>query len=340
MAFERLSWGIFLTNFIYLLGLTQGALVIAVILRLGSARWSAGFFRLAAAVALFFAPVAVVMLVVVLGGDSAFNAAREASHPWNNDLFFFVRHTLSLLVFYAAAWALLRFSIAKRSVLTLTPFLLIAFVMNETFVAWDLGMLLNVHFADAIYAPFFIVGSIFSGVALLILIMAGVKRYLGSTLFTAEHFKSMGQLLLAFSLIWAYFWWSQFITIWYANVPEETESLYLRIFSPGYSKIYFATMALIWVIPFSLLIFRRVRQSVGALSGISVSVLCGLWLDRYLMVMPAVGEKQKIASLPLLDLGSALFTLALLGVLGVMFAKRLSRKPEILSVGEDVMGWQ
>ncbi|MCL5291508.1 MAG: polysulfide reductase NrfD [Actinobacteria bacterium] len=340
MAFERLSWGILLTNFIFLLGLTQGALSIAVILRLSSARWSAGFFRLAANVALFVSPLAVLMLLVVLGGYSTFNLAREASHPWNSSLFFLARHLLSFLAFYVAAWVLLKTDMAKRTVLALTPFLLIAFVVNETFVAWDMGMMLNHGFADAIYAPFFIAGSIYGGVALFFLIMAGVRRYLHSTLFAAEHFKNMAQLLLGFSLIWAYFWWSQFITIWYANLPEETETLYTRIFSPSYNKIYFATMALIWVIPFSLLVFKKVRESVGALSAISASVLIGLWLDRYLIVMPSLAEKHEAAGFPLSGAVVLLVSLAFLSALAFAFAKRLARKPAILSASEDVIGWQ
>lgn len=339
MHLDKFFWGFFLTNFIYLLGLTQGALVITVVLRLGTARWSASFFRLASSVALFFAPLMIIGLLVAVAGDSTYNLAKESHHPWNTFSWFVGRHFVTLLVFYGAAVAFLRLTIAKKPILPLAAAMLMAFVLNETFVSWDMGMLLNRHFADAIYAPFFIVGSIFSGIALLTLLMAGAKKYLGSELFGKEHFKYMGQLLLAFSLLWVYFWFSQFLVIWYGHMPEETEPVYLRIFEPHWGKFFVLTMALIWVAPFLLLVFKKIRESVKAISIISAGVLAGIWFDRYLIVMPTMTEHGKVPSV-LYDLASIILAAGLLAALAFFYAKLVLNRPAVLSVTEEVTGWQ
>lgn len=342
IALERLTWGVILTNFIYLLGISQGAMAIAVILRTSSARWSVGFFRLATSLALSFAPIAVVMLAVVLGDRSAIGFSREAAHPWNDYSFLIERQVLSLLAFYALATAILLLTgKSERSVLKLTPFFLIAFVANESLVAWDLGMMLNHGFADAIYAPFFIAGSIYGGTALLTLIMSSAKRHLDRDLFTDEQLKNMGRLLLAFSLVWAYFWWSQFLTIWYANLPEETSVLYERIFSPTYGFVFYLEMAMVWVIPFALLVFKKVRESSRSLSIISACVLAGLWLDRYLIVMPSLAEKGAPSGFPFIDAVAIMTSAAFLGGLGLAISQFFAkRKAAIFSASEEVAGWQ
>lgn len=339
---ERLTWGIVLTNFIYLLGITQGALALAVILRTSSARWSGGIFRLAAVLALSFAPIAAVMLLVILGDKSAIGFSREATHPWNDYSSLFARQILSLLAFYVLALAIkLVFTRNARSVLKITPFFLIAFVANESLVAWDLAMMLNHGFADSIYAPFFIAGSIYGGTALLTLIATAIKRYSDEAQFTLEQIKNMGRLLLAFSLVWAYFWWSQFLTIWYANLPEETGAIYERIFAPFYGSIFYLSMALIWVLPFSALLFKKIRESTKSLFAISACILGGLWLDRYLIVMPSLAEKGAPHALPLLDAVAIAISAAFLSAIGLAISRFFARrKSAIFSTGEEAVGWR
>ncbi len=339
---ERLTWGIVLTNFIYLLGITQGAMAIAVILRTSSARWSGGIFRLASTLALAFAPVALAMLLFVLGDKSAIGFSREAAHPWNDYPYLFARQLLSLLAFYLLALAILAMSGRNaRSVLGLTPLFFVSFVVNESLVAWDLAMMLNHGFADSIYAPFFIAGSIYGGTALLAFIMTAFKRYSDESPFTVEQIKNVGRLLLAFSLVWAYFWWSQFLTIWYANMPEETGVLYERIFSPAYGGLFYLSMALIWVLPFSALLFKKIRESTKALFAISGCVLGGLWLDRYLMVMPSLAEKEATHAFSLSDAVAILISIALLSAVGLALSQLFARrKSTIFSASEEVVGWR
>lgn len=359
VALGKPAWGIFLTNFLFFTGVTQGALVMAVILRITSARWSATFFRMANAVALSFFPVALIMLIFIfIYRASMFYWIAEAEiNLWYNSVFFIARNLLLFLGFYAVARGLSRIGGSnapgridfKSRMLRLGFVLLVLFVLYETILSWDMGMILNHGFADSAYAPLFIIGSVYAGAAAIVLLMALAKNVFSSVSFTTVHFSNMGQLLLGVSIFWVYAWYIQFYSIYFVNLPEETGPIYLRIFH-GYGAVYAASLILAGALPFAMLILSKIRNSVTGVSLAATSVLMGIWLDRYLIAVPALVEAKKTAEMSFFNPVNPLFTAGMLAIFLVLFLVAVGRAENIVYADEtalrsellisEPMGWQ
>jgi hypothetical protein len=137
------------------------------------------------------------------------------------------------------------------------------------------------------------------------------------------HLHDLGKLLFAFSVFWAYIWFSQYMLIWYTDIPEET-SYFIRREHGAWFALFILNLVLNWVIPFAVLLRRdtkRQRQSIAIVAGI---VLLGRWLDVYLMVFPGlVGESPTFG---LWELG---LTLGGIGAFGLVLAGVLKGAPAV-----------
>jgi hypothetical protein len=128
-----------------------------------------------------------------------------------------------------------------------------------------------------------------------------------------SHLHDLGKLLFAFSTFWAYIWFSQFMLIWFANIPEETTYFILRTHGAWYA-LFVANVVLNWLVPFAVLMRRDAKRNRRVLAVVSVVVLVGRWLDLYLMILPPVlGDRPRFGASEagLLAAGAGVFGLAL-----------------------------
>jgi hypothetical protein len=110
-------------------------------------------------------------------------------------------------------------------------------------------------------------------------------------LVTADRLGDLGKLLLTFSIVWVYVWYCQYMLIWYAGIPEETE-YYLARSSQGWRVVTGASLALGFALPFLVLLLRRARRSPAVLVRVAFVLLAGQALDLYGMVGPAQSGEQ------------------------------------------------
>ena len=109
-------------------------------------------------------------------------------------------------------------------------------------------------------------------------------------IFNDEHLHDLGKLLLGFSCFWMYIWFSQYMLIWYSNIPEETSYFITRTHGP-WGPIVVLSILLNWVVPFFVLLPKPAKRSAGIMMKIAVVVLIGRWVDLYVMVFPStLGE--------------------------------------------------
>jgi molybdopterin-containing oxidoreductase family membrane subunit len=168
-------------------------------------------------------------------------------------------------------------------------------VSVHTVVAWDFAMAVAPMWHSSIFGPYFVVGAIFSGIAALLLAMAIIRRVLHLEAFLRPlHFDNLGKLLFLMSLLWLYFTVAENLTAWYGNDPAEMNVFTERIrgrFAPYFGVMVFCN----FVVPLVLLGIRRLR-SVRTVTITAVSVLIGMWLERYLIILPTLSRPRLAAA--------------------------------------------
>jgi hypothetical protein len=156
-------------------------------------------------------------------------------------------------------------------------------------------MSLEPEWYSTIFGFYNFAGAFLSGLATLALLLVWLQRHSAlKTVIREQHLHDVGKLLFAFSTFWAYLWFSQYMLIWYANLPDETV-YYIRRLHGFWQPLFVLNLVLNWVIPFFALLPRMNKQRTGILVRVSIALLAGRWLDLYLMIMPPFsGGKPRI----------------------------------------------
>jgi molybdopterin-containing oxidoreductase family membrane subunit len=149
---------------------------------------------------------------------------------------------------------------------------------------------------STLMGPYFVMGAVYSGMAGLIVVMALLRRFshLGSYL-QPKHFNNMGLLILAMTSVWAYFTFSEYITTFYGQEPGHI-AVFEAKFYGEFAPYFWAQIGLCLVIPL-ILIFPRGRTVAGTVIA-SLSILVGMWLERFLIIIPTLTRPRLPADLP------------------------------------------
>lgn len=147
-------------------------------------------------------------------------------------------------------------------------------------------MSVDPHWFSTIYAVYCFAGLFVSGMTVTMFIVTHLKEKGFMPNFSDDHLHDMGKFMFAFSVFWAYIWISQYLLIWYANIPEETIYYWNRI--QDYPVLFGLNVAINFVFPFIALMTRRAKRGPASLRGVGRVIMFGRFLDAYLLVAPAV----------------------------------------------------
>jgi len=302
---QTLNWAIVTAAFLLVMALAQGGIVLSAILHLANARritWRSDLVPYAHKVLLLY-PVGLVLLLVLL-------AFPHATFPWYgkaglhlnvwHDYAFLVGRELLMFMLAAAVgagfvWASRTHerlvTEASRKLLTyFAAAVVTVYVFYASLLSWDFEMTLTPGWRSAMYAPNFFISCFQFTLAALVLAMFVVRvRSNGERGIAAASFNGLAQLMLGFTLFWIYTFFGQFLTIWYAALPEETYRLYLMMYEGGdirreaaeISVLFWSFLFLKSFVPFSMLIFAAFRH-VPALTLLpAAAIVVGTGLERF-----------------------------------------------------------
>lgn len=157
-------------------------------------------------------------------------------------------------------------------------------VSVHTIVSWDFAMAIQPMWHSTIFGPYFVVGAIYSGVAVLMVAMYLLRKGLGIGEYLSDKvFNNLGLLFLAFAMMWGYFTFAEHLTVWYGNEHVERLVFDQRIFG-DYSWVFWTMIVTNVVIPLAVLPFPRGRSPLGT-AIVGVGVLVGMWIERFLIVV-------------------------------------------------------
>jgi len=167
--------------------------------------------------------------------------------------------------------------------------LLYAVVMS--IFAFDWAMSLEPHWFSTIFGAWFFMGALWGGVAASAWATVYAKRQEPdlNRLMGVQQLHDLGKLSFAFTVFWAYLFWSQYLVIWYGKLPWEQAWIIHRAEAP-WSGLTVLTLVLCFVVPFAGLIGRKAKMTPWILRLFATVILTGLWLERYLMVVPSIHD--------------------------------------------------
>ena len=188
-------------------------------------------------------------------------------------------------------------------------------------IPWLWLMSIDAHWYSTMFSWYNFASSFVAGIALITLFVVFLKNngYLEYT--NREHLHDLGKFQFAFSIFWTYLWFSQFMLIWYANIPEETTYFEPRV-QGVYRGIFFLNLILNFLAPILILMKRGSKRNYGTITMMSVLILFGHWLDYYQMVFPSISADH--VPFMLVDMGIGL---GFVGLIMFVTARSLARHP-------------
>ncbi|HAI83201.1 MAG TPA: quinol:cytochrome C oxidoreductase [Chitinophagaceae bacterium] len=190
-------------------------------------------------------------------------------------------------------------------------------------VPWLWMMSIDAHWYSTMYSWYTFASSFVSGMSLIALFVIYLKNkgYLEYT--NEEHLHDIGKFMFAFSVFWTYLWFSQYMLIWYANIPEETVYFKHRVQGP-YKGIFFLNLIINFIAPLLILIKRSAKRNYTLVTFMAVLIIFGHWIDFYQMVMGSVSKEH--VTLGWLDFGTAAL---FIGLIIYFTGNALAKKPLI-----------
>lgn len=185
---------------------------------------------------------------------------------------------------------------------------LVIFGVTSSVSAWDWVMSIDTHWFSTMMGWYVFASWWVTGLATIALIVVNLKDAGYLKVVTANHLHDLGKFVFAFSIFWTYIWFSQFLLIYYANIPEETVYFYQRLKVAPYSWIFFVNLLLNFVLPFLLLMTRDAKRHMSMLKVVCPIVIIGHWFDFFNMITP--GVMQNGGGIGFLEIGLGMIFMA------------------------------
>ncbi len=326
---------------------TAGAFFIALQF-VAQAGWSAGLLRIPQAFAKVL-PIAAVVLLVIIGFGlythnlyQQWNPDHSAGHGEGGHAitgskatflsvpFFMVRQVVFLGIYSIFALLLTKYSNLEdkvgglsnhnKSIATATIFLVI-FGFTTPIWAFDTIMSIEAHWFSTMFGWYNFAAMWVSGICAITLTIILLKKAGHLTWVNHNHLHDLGKFIFAFSIFWTYVWFSQFILIWYANIPEETVYFYKR-WEPEYKPWFWLNIVINFLSPVLILMTRDAKRQTNTLMFVCILLLCGHWLDYYMMIMP--GSLESHRDFGITEIGIAI---GFAGLFTYLMLSKLASKP-------------
>jgi Ni/Fe-hydrogenase subunit HybB-like protein len=322
-------WGFYITNFVFWIGISHAGTLISAILRVTSAEWRRPVTRSAEAITVFALSIGGLFPLIHMGRPWLFfyllpypndrylwpnfrspllwDVAAITTYLIGSSLYLLLPLIPDLAIVRDTSKGLKRriyglLSIGwkgtpqqwhslERGIQVMAIIIIPVAVSVHTIVSWDFAMTLQPMWHSTIFGPYFVVGAIYSGIAILLLAMALIRRGLRfQDYLTDRVFNNLSLLLLTMTLLWGYFTFCEHVTIWYGNETTEMTVFNDRI-SGQFSVLFWLMVALNFVVPMMVLPFRAGRRPLGS-ALVGIGILIGMWLERFLIVVPSLSHPR------------------------------------------------
>lgn len=298
------AWASLLLDNYYFLALSVGAAFFLALQYITQSGWSSMFKRIPEAMQFYIPLAGVIMLLLYFGmnhlyqwsipGSAASDEVISHKLPFLNVPFFFIRIVIYFILWTMMSTLLRRQSLKEDQVGGIACFeksehlsKIYIFIIAITFslASFDWIMSLDVHWYSTIFAlKCFVTGFYHaSAVIALIIILLNERGYFPQL--NSSHLVDFSRYIFMLSIIWGYFWYSQFMLIWYANLPEETV-YYSHQLKSGFGYLFYINVIINWFLPFIILLAKKMDRKRLVVKWVCILLVIGLWIDLYMQIYP------------------------------------------------------
>ncbi len=321
-------WGTYLASFIFWIGLSHSGTLLSCVLHITNSEWRKAMYRSAEAMTFFSLLVAITMVMVHLGrpwfihwaapypnqmelwpnfkSPLLFDVMAITTYLTGSGIFIYMgsipdfaavrdrtsgwRHHLYVLLSLGwrgtdTEWHRLGWAYTFLAVLIIP-----LAVSVHSIVSWDFALSIVPGLHQTIFAPYFVVGAIYSGTAGIVTVMFVLRKYMNFEHYiTKLHFDNLGKLLLLLSLLWSYINMLELFTGWYSGTSTEYEQLKYKLFG-FYAPLYWEMILFCAVAPL-LLISKKFRTSFVAMLILSLAINVGMYTERFLIIATTLSRQ-------------------------------------------------
>ena len=354
--FHQLSnkpWAAFYVAAFFFFMISLGVLAFYAIQRAAQAGWSPVLYRVMEGITAYLLPGGIVIIVILALSGMHLNHLFIWMDPevvahdeliagktgYLNVPFFLVRAVLFLLGWTTYRYFSRKFSLAQdqsdnisnhKKNFRISAAFLVFFIYSESVMSWDWIMSIDPHWFSTLFGWYVFASMIVSGVTTIALITIYLKSKGYLEFVNDSHIHDLGKFMFGFSVFWTYLWFSQFMLIWYSNIPEEVTYFMTRI--EDYNLPFFGMVVMNFIFPLLILMnsdYKRINYFI-VMAGIVV--ILGHYMVVYNMIMPsAVGDQWFIG---VAEIGGFLFFLGLF--IFIVFSE-LTKAP-LFAKGDPFMG--
>ncbi len=304
---QNKPWAALYVACIFFMLISLGVLAFYAINYAAQAGWSPVLFRVMEGLTAYLLPGSVIFLVLLIASSMNMNhlfiwmdssvvaedAIIQGKTGYLNVPFFLIR-----AVIFLAGWNLYRFYAVKNSramddnadlsihkkIFKASAMFLVFFIVTESMMSWDWIMSIDTHwystlFGWYVFASFFVTAITIIAFTTLYLKSKGLLEYVNTS-----HIHDLAKFMFGLSIFWTYLWFSQFMLMWYSNIPEEVTYYVFRI--QEYKVPFFGMLVLNFVLPLLLLINTDFKRLTWIVVMAGTLIVVGHYLDFYNMIMP------------------------------------------------------
>ena len=332
-------WAVLLQNNFYFTAMALAGTFFVAVNYVAQAGWSVGIKRVPEAMSGFLKyGMLGMILIFALGHHDLYHWTHKELYDPNspefdkilagktgflNMTFYSVR-----LIAYALIWVGFSYILRKHSLLedeeggldhyrrnfVLSAVFIVLFAVTSSTSGWDFLMSIDAHWFSTLFGWYTFAGLFVSGLAMMCLFILYLRRKGYMNHINENHLHDVGKFMFAFSVFWTYLWFSQFMLIWYANLPEEV--VYYQTRWRLFRSLWIGNFFINFIAPFLVLMTRDAKRQTTVLTVAGIIILVGHWIDVYVMVMPGtVGKDWHIG---FIEIGTAI------GYLGAFIMSTLS----------------
>jgi Ni/Fe-hydrogenase subunit HybB-like protein len=314
-------WGIYLTNFVFFIGISHAGTLISAILRVTQAEWRRPITRIAEAITFFALILGLLQIWFDMGRPERFfypfiwgrfqspflwdftcigvyllsstlylylpmipDLARMRDHMTDVPRWRRLLYTLMSVGWHGGAEQKQRL---EKAIGIMAILIIPIAVSVHTVVSWIFGMTMQPMWHSTILGPYFVVGAIYSGIAMLFIFMTLIRKvWHFEKWIRAKQYNYLGLLLLVMSAFWGYFTLAEYLTTGYASLVHEAHVIQAKL-TGEYAPLFWIMVVCNLIIPFAILLWRKGRTPTGTFI-VALSVVIGMWIERFTIVAPTL----------------------------------------------------